>query len=205
MRSGGSKSKRSRSKNGNNIIRLRSRSHSETDTMGSNYNDIKTTSSETVSIIWDRIGLGFSNFNYQRSGNYQSDQSQSWEQGYWIQIANLSYTFGTDLTLTLGTAVWSQGFSWISHNESFSYETESLNSTKDSIDNYLDAISIGFRIGSVEFLIGMRKEDFKFDDYQCNSKSGCSKTISQMSGSGAVISDEIKIEEWIDFGIGITF
>ena len=100
--------------------------------------------------------------------------------------------------------MWSQGFSWISHNESFSYETESLNSTKDSIDNYLDAISIGFRIGSVEFLIGMRKEDFKFDDYQCGSSS-CTRTISEMSGSGAVISDEIKIEEWIDFGIGITF
>ena len=190
--------------NGYSDTRLRFQDHNFKDIRDSNYNDIKTTSSETVSIIWDRIGLGFSNFNYQRSGNYQSDQSQSWEQGYWIQIANLSYTFGTDLTLTLGTAVWSQGFSWISHNESFSYETESLNSTKDSIDNYLDAISIGFRIGSVEFLIGIRKEDFKFDDYQCGSSS-CTRTISEMSGSGAVISDEIKIEEWIDFGIGITF
>ena len=190
--------------NGYSDTRLRFQDHNFKDIRDSNYNDIKKTSSGTASIIWDRIGLSYTKFNYQRSGNYRSDQSQSWGQGYWIQIANLSYTFGTDLTLTLGTTVWSQGFSWISHNESFSYETESLNSTKDSIDNYLDAISIGFRIGSVEFLIGIRKEDFKFDDYQCGSSS-CTRTISEMSGSGAVISDEIKIEDWIDFGIGITF
>ena len=194
--------------NGYSDTRLRFQDHNFKDIRDSNYNDIKKTSSGTASIIWDRIGLSYTKFNYQRSGNYRSDQSQSWEQGYWIQIANLSYTFGTDLTLTLGTAVWSQGFSWILHNESkhesSTYETESLNSTKDSIDNYLDAISIGFRIGSVEFLIGMRKEDFKFDDYQCGSSS-CTRTISEMSGSGAVISDEIKIEDWIDFGIGITF
>ena len=190
--------------NGYSDTRLRFQKHNFKATGDANYNDIKTTSSETVSIIWDRIGLGFSNSNYQRSGNYPSDQSQSWKEGYWVQLLQLSYTFGTDLTLTLGTTVWSQGFSWLSHNETFSYETESLNSTKDSIDNYLDAISIGFRIGSVEFLIGIRKEDFKFDDYQCGSSS-CTRTISEMSGSGAVISDEIKIEEWIDFGIGITF
>ena len=190
--------------NGYSDTRLRFQKYNFKATGDANYNDIKTTSSETVSIIWDRIGLGFSNFNYQRSGNYPSDQSQSWEQAYWIQIANLSYTFGTDLTLTLGTAVWSQGFSWISHNESFSYETESLNSTKDSIDHYIDSISIGFRVGSIEFLIGSRKEDFKFGDYQCNSKSSCSKTISQMGDSG-VISDEKEIHDWIDFGIGITF
>ena len=190
--------------NGYSDTRLRFQDHNFKDIRDSNYNDIKKTSSGTASIIWDRIGLSYTKFIYYRSGNYPSDQSKNWNQGYSIRTAHLSYTFGTDLTLTLGTTVWSQGFSWISHNESFSYETESLNSTKDSIDNYLDAISIGFRIGSVEFLIGIRKEDFKFDDYQCGSSS-CTRTISEMSGSGAVISDEIKIEEWIDFGIGITF
>ena len=190
--------------NGYSDTRLRFQKHNFKATGDANYNDIKTTSSETVSIIWDRIGLGFSNSNYQRSGNYPSDQSQSWKEGYWVQLLQLSYTFGTDLTLTLGTTVWSQGFSWLSHNGSFSYETESLNPTKDSIDHYIDSISIGFRVGSIEFLIGSRKEDFKFGDYQCNSKSSCSKTISQMGDSG-VISDEKEIHDWIDFGIGVTF
>ena len=63
--------------NGYSDTRLRFQKHNFKATGDANYNDIKTTSSETVSIIWDRIGLGFSNFNYQRSGNYQSDQSQS--------------------------------------------------------------------------------------------------------------------------------
>ena len=197
-------SRRSRDSRDSTIIRLRFQKHNFKAIGDANYNDIKTTSSETVSIIWDRIGLGFSNSNYQRSGNYPSDQSQSWKEGYWVQLLQLSYTFGTDLTLTLGTTVWSQGFSWLCHNESFCYQTESLNPTKDSIDHYIDSISIGFRVGSIEFLIGSRKEDFKFGDYQCNTKSSCSKTISQMGDSG-VISDEKEIHDWIDFGIGVTF
>ena len=122
-------SRRSRDSRDSTIIRLRFQKHNFKATGDANYNDIKTTSSETVSIIWDRIGLGFSNFNYQRSGNYQSDQSQSWEEGYWIQIAHLSYTFGTNLTLTLGSTVWSQGHAWISKKNSATYVTNSLKPT----------------------------------------------------------------------------
>ena len=52
-------SRRSRDSRDSTIIRLRFQKHNFKATGDANYNDIKTTSSETASIIWDRIGLAF--------------------------------------------------------------------------------------------------------------------------------------------------
>jgi hypothetical protein len=188
--------------NGYSDTRLRFQKHNFKATGDANYNDIKTTSSETVSIIWDRIGLGFSNFNYQRSGNYQSDQSQSWEEGYWIQIAHLSYTFGTNLTLTLGSTVWSQGHAWISKKNSATYVTNSLKPTYKPI---ISTVIIGFRVSFIEFLIGAGEEGYKFSDFQCFDPP-CAITLSEIASGSGVISDVTNAgTARLGFGIGVTF
>ena len=213
MRSGGSKSKRSRSKNGNNIIRFRGRSYSETLTIDSNYNDIQNSNADSVSIIWNRIGLGFTDQRYQRSGEYKSDQADSssyygvkWDQGYWISTAHLSYTFGKDLTLTLGTNIWKEGHAWM-HGMNSNYGSRKIESSTDDFISSIDAVTIGYRFGLFEIFYGIKKDDYYFINFNCTSTlNDCSETVREIVPN-SIGKDFINIiqQSTPSFGWGITY
>ena len=209
MRSGGSKSKRSRSKNGNNIIRFRGRSYSETLTIDSNYNDIQNSNADSVSIIWNRIGLGFTKQRYQRSGEYKSDQADSsseygvkWNQGYWIRTAHLSYTFGKDLTLTLGTNIWKEGNAWMNGMNS-GYDSRKIESGNSDFTSFIDAVIIGYRFGLFEIVYGIKRDDYNFINFNCND---CSETVTEIVPN-SIGGDFINIikQSTPSFGWGITY
>jgi hypothetical protein len=114
----------------------------------------------------------------------------------------LSYTFGKDLTLTLGTNIWKEGNAWMNGMNS-GYDSRKIESGNSDFTSFIDAVTIGYRFGLFEIVYGIKRDDYNFINFNCND---CSETVTEIvpnsiGGEGLGIIQQ----STPSFGWGITY
>ena len=135
----------------------------------------------SIYIIWKKIGIGQSNLKYKQITNNNAlyDMSNS--------SLDISYTFGSNWTFTIGKGVVYKGMGSISFFDNNKVETEKVKG--DSSFGI-----IGFEIGLIELLIGLRENQIKYTEFK--------STLDENIQPG--IDYNIKGKQWF-FGGGISF
>ena len=135
----------------------------------------------SIYIIWKKIGIGQSNLKYKQitTNNALYDMSNS--------SLDISYTFGSNWTFTIGKGVVYKGMGSISFFDNNKVETEQVKG--DSSFGI-----IGFEIGLIELLIGLRENQIKYTEF--------TSTLDENIQPG--IDYNIKGKQWF-FGGGISF
>jgi hypothetical protein len=143
-------------------------------------------------LIWNKWGLGVSKYGSEKTILYSgTNYSKSWGENYTLDSIDLSYTFGDDWTLSLGTSVYDKGESY-----QLDYESETIYYYKaEKLIGRVYFSTVGFQIGAMEFLLDMRAPEFKFTDFTCTHSSCPSEA-----------SDEfVSVNPTLNLGIGYVF
>ena len=106
----------------------------------------------SIYLIWKKIGLGQSNLNYKQITNNNSLYNMH------NSTLDISYTFGSNWTLTFGKGVVYKGKGIISFFDNNEVVTEKVNGESSFC-------IIGFEIGLFEILIGLRENHIKYADF----------------------------------------
>ena len=140
-----------------------------------------STSGHSVNFVFaNGIGLGYS--TAMANGNLE-DISYKFKNN----SLNLSYTIGRSFSFTLGTGIMINGRGEIILDGE-GYTTESVSG--ESI-----FLNLGIPFFGGEFLLGYRKDNSKFKNYQC-----------QMSGKSVILSEPVNlVSGQINAGIGFLF
>ena len=135
----------------------------------------------SIYIIWKKIGIGQSNLKYKQitTNNALYEMSNS--------SLDISYTFGSNWTFTIGKGVVYKGMGSIIFFDNNKVETEQVKG--DSSFGI-----IGFEIGLIELLIGLRENQIKYTEF--------TSTLNENIQPG--IDYNIKGKQWF-FGGGISF
>ena len=189
-------------------IRIRHQSGKYNEEEGENRSDYKKDVTDVK--IWTLIigKIGFSNLkqDYYSIRDVLNNSELIAFNKTNLESTILSYTFGNNITLTIGTTIENKGNISIGEKSVINDEHFNVhNSTKisnqyGSFISYIDTITIGFELYGFEFLIGTGKQDFEFKDLECDGGDiNCDKSAYEVYNSG-------KFENyWMDFGIGIVF
>ncbi len=139
-----------------------------------------TLSNTSIQFLWGSWGIGQTTMKF--------DKSKS---GREFSISNsfndISYTFGDEISFTIGTGVLGSGQGTY---------TESLKEfTSEKASGSANFFSIGIEYKGIEFLYGQRKFDFENKEFQ--------RTV---SGSTEIVETNVKVNGTIHlFGIGVSF
>ena len=131
----------------------------------------------SFSLLWNAWGLGQSDFSYTKTGSGKTYTLTS--------ITNdLSYTFGSSWTLTLGAGTAASGFGTITDS------SETYSTSKVSGSAYSATLGVSF--GFLEILVGSRTNSFTYSSFTSASGTSLSANL-PVSGAQTV------------FGIGFVF
>jgi len=112
--------------------------------------DNKNLNNTSIYIIWNKFGFGQSNLKYKQKNNNTSYNMYN-------TSVDISYTFGTSWTFTVGKGVIYRGKGSILFFDNNEVVTENVN-------GYSSFGIIGFEIGIIEILLGLRENEIYYKD-----------------------------------------
>ena len=131
----------------------------------------------SYAFLWNAWGLGQSDFSYTKTGSGKTYTLTS-------KTNDLSYTFGSSWTLTLGASTAASGIGIIS-DSSGTYSTSKVSGSAYSA-------TLGVSFGFLEILVGSRTNSFTYSSFTSASGTSLSADL-PVSGAQTV------------FGIGFIF
>jgi len=139
-----------------------------------------TLSNTSIQFLWGGWGIGQTTMKFEKS-----------KSGKEFSISNsfndISYTFGEEISFTIGTGVLGSGKG--------TYKESQKEFTSELASGSANFFSIGIEFSGIEFLYGQRKFDFENKEFQRIA-----------SGTKETVESNVKVNGTIHlFGIGVSF